>query len=147
MTTNVTAAQIAQLRRMVAEPTTTTYSDALLTTYIETYPVIDERGEMPYTFDSSQPPVAEENPDWIPTYDLSAAAGDIWQEKAGSLAALYDFTADGGNYTRSQAYEQAMKQCRFYRSRRRPSSAMMVKTPDEGEGMDTVWIGNLPEPD
>ena len=131
---------------MVAEPTTATYSDALITTYIEAYPVIDERGQMPYTFTATVPPTQEENPEWIPTYDLNAAAADIWQEKGAALAGQYDFSADGGNYSRSQAYEQAMKQVRFYRARRRPASAMMVKYPDEATN-DTLWIGNLPEPD
>lgn len=147
MTTQVTAAQIATIRRMVAEPTTTTYSDALITTFIEAYPLMDERGELPYTWSSAVPPVQVVNAEWVATYDLNAAAADIWQEKAGGLAALYDFSADGGNYSRSQAYEQAMKQARYYRARKRPLSAQMVKSPDERESdTDYQWIGNLPEP-
>ncbi len=105
MTTLVTAAQIATVRRMVAEPLTTTYSDALITTFIETYPVLDEQGEQPFTLSSDTPPVHETNADWMPTYDLNAAAADIWTEKASAVANLYDFKADGGDYTRSQAYE------------------------------------------
>ena len=147
MTTQVTAAQIATVRRMVAEPTTTTYSDALITTFIEAYACIDARGEMPFTWSTTTPPAQVVNPSWVATYDLNGAASDIWQEKAGALAANYDFVADGGNYSRSQAYEMAMKQVRFYRARRRASTSTMVKSPDELQGnSDFQWIGNLPEP-
>ena len=127
MTTLVTAAQIATVRRMVAEPSTTTYSDALITTFIETYPCIDEQGEAPFTFSAAVPPVHVVNTEWMPTYDLNGASADIWQEKAATLASGYDFSADGGNYSRSQAYEQAMKQCRYYRARMRPSCAARIE--------------------
>ena len=147
MTTLVTAAQIAELRRLVAEPTVTTYSDALLTTYIEKYPHLDEQGEDPYTLSSATPPAQVVNPDWIPTYDLHAAAADVWEEKAAAYVGQYDFSADGGNYSRSQAYEQCISRARYHRSRRMPSSARMIKSPDELQGRDTIWIGNLPEPD
>lgn len=143
----VTAAQIAQVRRMVAEPTTTTYSDALITTYIERYPHLDEQGQEPYTLSSATPPAQEANDNWIPTYDLNAAAADIWEEKAALWVDKYDFSADGGNYSRSQTYQMMMKQCRFYRARRLPSTARMHKWPDEKTNRDTVWVGNLPEPD
>ena len=139
----VTAAQIAQLRRMVAEPTITTYSDALLTTYIEAYPHLDEQGELPYTLSSDTPPTQEVNDDWIPTYDLHAAAGDIWEEKAAAIANLYDFSADGGNYSRSGQYEQYMAQARNHRARRMPSTMRLHKSPKEVE--PSVWIANLPE--
>lgn len=139
MTTLVTAAQIAQLRRMVAEPTTATYDDATLTTYIEAYPHIDQYGESPLD------EWGETNADWTATYDLNGAAADVWQEKASAVASKFDFAANGGNYTQSQQYEQYMKQCRYYRSRRMPSTMMLVKSPKE-TAIDESWIGNLPEP-
>ena len=122
MTTQVTAAQIAQLRRMVAEPATTTYSDALLTTIIEGYACLDANGRMPIYWSSTLPPVATLNPNWVATYDLNAAAAQIWEEKAAVPAADYDMNVDGGNYTRSQVYEQAMKQARHYLARRKAST-------------------------
>jgi hypothetical protein len=140
MTTLVTAAQIAQLRRMTAEPTTTTYSDAILTTYIETYPHLDQWGESPLDA------WGEANTDWEPTYDLHGAAGDIWEEKAATISHRIDFSADGGNYSVSQQYEQYMKQCRYHRSRRLPSTVTMIKSPEETT-TDESWIGNLPEAD
>lgn len=144
-----TAAQIAQLRRMVAEPTVTTYSDALIQGFIETYPLMDERGEQPYTWDSATPPAKVANTAWVATYDLHAAAADIWEEKAAVWANQYSYSADGGNYTVSNAYEQMMKQARYHRARRATKTMTAVKYPQESN-TDTgafPWIGNLPEPD
>ena len=141
-----TAAQIATLRRMVAEPTAATYSDALLTVFIETYKLLDERGEYPYTWSSAVPPVQVANTNWVETYDLNAAAADIWEEKASAMAAKYSFSADRGNYQVSNAYEQMMKQARNYRARRAAKTMTGIKWPDEPDNSRLVWIGNLPEP-
>lgn len=131
---------------MTGEPTTATYSDTLLTTFIERYPLMDELGEDPYTWTiTSGVPTQTVNESWIATYDLNAAAADVWQEKAASLAALYDFSADGGNYSRSQAYQQAEKMTRYYRSRRSTKSIRLVKSPEEIESAALGWQGNLPE--
>lgn len=135
-----TASQISHLRRMVAEPTTTTYSDATLTEYIERYPHLDAWGRSPLD------DYGVANSDWTATYDLNAAAGDVWEEKASAVSSKFDFKADGGDYSQSQQYEQYMKQCRYYRSRRLPSTVMLVKYPEESQS-DESWIGNLPESD
>jgi hypothetical protein len=136
----VTAAQIAQLRRLIAEPTTTTYSDALLIDAIMLYPHMDEYGETQYDDDGYI------NADWTPTYDLNAAAADVWNEKASAVAHRVDFSADGGKYSMSNQFEQYMKQARYFRSRRMPSTARMVKSPQEWDSQsDDSWIGNLPE--
>jgi hypothetical protein len=122
----VTPGQIAQLRRMVNEPTTTTYSDADLQGYIETYPTVDENGEAPRVESTTTFGEMMANPDWTATYDLHAAAAAIWEEKASPGAQNYDFSADGGSYSRSQAFEQAMKMVRFHLSRRNPSTITLV---------------------
>lgn len=140
MTTLVTAAQIAEVRRKTAEPTTTTYSDELITTYIEKYPHLDEYGESPLD------DWGEDNADWTPTYDLNAACGDLWEEKAAAISTKFDFSADGGNFSMSQQYEQYMKNARYYRARRMPSSGKLVKHPKENAS-DESWIANLPESD
>ena len=140
MTTLVTETQVEHLRRMVAEATDATYTDEDLIAYIEAYPHLDEYGEQPTLADGTA------NTEWTPTYDLHAAAADIWEEKAGAVAGKFDFRADGGDYTVSQQYEQYMKQCRYHRSRRMPSSARMVKAPEE-TSTDLSWIANLAEPD
>lgn len=143
---SATAAQIARLRRMVSESDDTTYDDDALAEYIEGYPLIDERGEEPYTWDTStSPPTMDENDDWLPTYDLNAAAADIWQEKAATPAQDYDFSADGARYDRSQVYEQAMAQARYYRARRSPRT--ITQRPEPNRDEDVLWIGNLAEVD
>ena len=129
---SATAAQIAQLRRMVNEPLTTTYSDATLTTYIETYPMIDARGEHPFTWNlTAVPPAKLDNPEWIDTYDLCAAAANVWEEKAAAVVGSFDFTADGASYSRSQVYEQYMKMARSSASRRSPRTITMRPWPEE----------------
>lgn len=85
-----TAADIAKLRLMVAEPTTTTYSDATLTTLIETYPL--DTG-----------------------YDLNAAARDVWQYKAASyVTETNKVSADGKSFDFGDLYQKAMKMVEFY---------------------------------
>jgi hypothetical protein len=126
MTTSVTAAQIAQVRRMVNEPLTTTYTDAIITTYIEAYPLVDENGEAPRVPSTTTPGEMMANPDWTATYDLHAAGADIWEEKAAVLAVDFDVNADGAALNRSQAFEQAMKQARYCRSRRSPKTITQI---------------------
>jgi len=101
---------VATLRRMTAEPTTTTYSDSLLSEYIGKYPLTDATGYQP------------EELNWTPTYDLNRAASDIWYEKASTHVGDYAFTADGSTFHREQAYQQAMKAASRYASMAAPSS-------------------------
>lgn len=124
----VTATQIAQLRRMVAEPTTATYDDTALTTIIERYPCVDENGESPRVPSTTTPGAMMVNPDWTATYDLHRAAASIWEEKAALYAPKFDFGADGGDYSRSQMFDHAMQMVRHHMSRRNTST--IVLTPD-----------------
>jgi hypothetical protein len=129
---------------MVNEPSETTYTDADITSYIEAYPMIDERGEDPYTWDTStSPPTQDANDDWIATYDLNAAAADIWEEKAAVVAQDFSFSADGGSYSRDQVYGQYMKNVRFYRSKRSPKT--ITQRPEPESPVSDVWVGNLAE--
>lgn len=128
-----TAAQILQVRRMAGLAVDdATYTDAVVSGYIEAYPLLDADGHDPSATE------------WTPTYDSHAAAADILEERAVALAAEFDFTADGATYHRSQQYEALMKQARYHRSRRAPSSITLVKWPTEPMA-DQPWIGNLPE--
>ncbi|MCK9358198.1 MAG: hypothetical protein M0R22_13815 [Dehalococcoidia bacterium] len=122
------AAHIAELRDYIAEPTDDTYSDDDLSTVIEKYPLIDSSGNEP------------DETDWTATYDLNAAAANLWGRKASALAAMYDFKADGGDFKRSQLYENAKAQARYYGSRRMPSS-FSVQTPRhfERDYQSTYW--------
>jgi hypothetical protein len=141
MTSAVTADQIAQLRRMTAEPLTTTYSDGLLTTIIESYPTLDQNGEAPWihAIDSARPVTwvaymdvldLVPNQDWIPTYDLNAAAAQIWEEKAGVSAADYDFALDRAEtFSRSQVYKQMMEQARHFAAKRKAGTITLKPEP------------------
>lgn len=117
-----TVEQVSKLRRMIAEPTTALYPNEALKNYIESYPVMDANGVDPNT---------AQNESWIPTYDMNAAAAEIWDEKAAVLQDKYDFSADGGSYHRSQAHEQACKMAAKYRSRAYAKSALVRKWPTE----------------
>jgi len=134
---SATAAMISQVRGWANEPNDTTYDDDAISVFIERFPCVDERGEEPYTWDTSTtPPSKDDNEDWIATYDLHAAAADIWTEKAAIVAQDFDFEADGGNYSRSQAYSQYMMQSRFHQARRRPGTITLHKWPDEDSASD-----------
>lgn len=141
-----TAEQKAQVQRMCAlSVSDTTYTDTVIGGYVERYPLLDAQGQSPWVWDHSViPPKKAVNSGWIPTYDLHAAAADIWEEKAAQLAAAFDFSADGANFSRSQAYEQSMKQVRYHRSRRSPTSGTLVKWPEETTDQ-LGYIVNLPE--
>lgn len=116
----------ARVRRMTAELTTAIYSENVIAEYIERYPLRDSDGNLP---DSS---------DWTPTYDLHAAAADIWDEKAAARMDKYDFSADGGNYHRNQAYEAAMEKAKWHRVRSSAKAFTAIKTPDE-PASDSVY--------
>ncbi len=115
---SVVEALIPRLRRMTGEVSTGTYSDVEMAAFIELYPLEDARGEGPWIESETDPGTLEVNPDWTATYDMNAAAADIWAEKAATPSQDFDFSADGASYHRSQAYAQAMQQSRYYRSRR-----------------------------
>ncbi len=113
-----TAAEIARLRVMIGEATNATYTDVMLAAYIERYPLPDETGNEPRVPSDTEYYVLMDNPDWVATYDLNAAASDLWAEKAGGVSGAYDVSADGQSYHRSQMYDQYMRQSRYYAARR-----------------------------
>lgn len=121
---SATAAQITRVRRMTNEKTSTTYADADVQTLIEAHPLVDADGFSP------------EQDNWTPTYDLNAAAADIWEEKASAPAQDFNFSADGGNFSRSQVFEQYMQMARYYRARRSFKGVQMEATPKADEAED-----------
>lgn len=139
----VSISLVARLRRMVSDLSGEAFTNADLEAAIERYPTADELGERPYTLDrTTVPPTQEANASWIPTYDLHASAADLWEQKAAALAENYDFSDSQASYRRSQAYDMAMKQVRYHRSRSCPKSVSAASL----KGDDPpVWIANLPE--
>lgn len=106
---------IRRLRRMVAEETAAIYVDSDLSSAIERYPLDDADGNDP------------EDDDWTDTYDLHAAAADIWQEKASKVITDYDFSADGGRYDRSQVHSAMMRQVHHHLARRQAKAIVQKR--------------------
>lgn len=115
---------IGRVRRATGEQFNTSYTDVEIQTIIEQYPVVDSEGFSP------------DQDNWTATYDLNAAAAAIWEEKASGRTQNFDFSADGGSYSRSQSYEMAMKQARYYRSRRSWKTVEMESTPKEDDDVE-----------
>jgi hypothetical protein len=129
-----TTAMIAQLRRMVVEPDTTTYSTSVLSTILAGYPLPDADG------------LDSDDALWAGAWDLNQAAADIWEEKAAAAAVNFDFAADGGDYKRSQVQAQMLKMAQTYRAKRSTGSLVMKATPKPlGAVRLESWIGNLSE--
>lgn len=127
---------VRRLRRMVNEQGAGSgYNDVDLMDMIEVYPLPDAAGNEPG------------ESDWAATYDLHAAASDIWTEKAAAPAQDYDFVADGGNYSRSQVHQQYMQMARYHAARRNTRTAELVQWPKERRSDAAMWIGNMPEID
>lgn len=128
----IDADMIVSLRRMIAEPTEVNYSDDDLIEMIENNAVTDQYGRSPFLSDfSTTPPTIIPNPDWLPTYDLNRTASEIWEAEAANVADEFDFSADGGDYRRSQKYQQAINMVSLYRSRSMARSVMFKKYPRE----------------
>jgi hypothetical protein len=115
-------ALIGRLRKMVAEADEATYSNGDLEERIKACKLPDRRGENPDYLRvwplNSQPRYAT-NPDWIGTYDLHAAAAEIWAEKAAAIAACsFDFRTDAGSYDKSQKYDNYIRMANWHKARR-----------------------------
>lgn len=99
--------QIERVKRLCAiEAGDAIYSDEVVSEFIETHPLNDSEGREPDAYL------------WVETYDVNLAAADICEEKAAAVAARFDFSADGGSYTRSQEFDHWSRLASRYRSRR-----------------------------
>lgn len=73
----------------------------------------------------------ETQPDWPVyltgySYDVYGAAADLLERKLTGFAAEYDFSADGGSYSRSQKYEQFAALIQRYRTLSRTGGVRSV---------------------
>lgn len=122
-------AVVEELRRLSGEypPESSNYSDEYLLSVLTGEAVADELGQPPYLYDYTKtPPLKYVNPAWLETYDINAAVGKIWAEKAAVVAQDFNFSADGSSLSRSQQHEHYMEQARFYASRRAARSCKIV---------------------
>jgi hypothetical protein len=120
---------IARLRRMTKEPTEDTYDDETMAIYLEAWPLIDDEGR---DFNHDE---------WTEAYDLHAAAADLWEEKAATVHAKHDFSADGASYSSNQMYENCMDQARFHRARQKAATKRVHKSPVEPAS--TLYLGYI----
>jgi len=124
-----TADQIAQLRRMVAEPTEAIYSDTVLASLIERNPTYDTDGNRP------------DDDDWVATYDLNRTASAVWIEKAAALSSNFNFSADGGSFHRSEAHAHAVKMAGLYASKSAP--VVVTQKTDLGPITETIFLNGV----
>lgn len=136
---SASAEQVARVKRLCfIEDGDPTYTDAVVAEYIERHPLMDEDGYEP------------DDVLWTPTYDTYFAAADICEEKATAFAGNFDFSADGGSYTRSQEFEHWSRLSSRYRSRRaitslalQPSRPYVLRVDEEeSEAVSTEDIGS-----
>lgn len=83
-----TVEEVAQLRRMVAEPDDTTYTDEMLGAIIDGY----GEGAAP----------------------LAASAQDVWLQKAASYADLVNISEGGSSRSNGQLHTNALTMARIY---------------------------------
>lgn len=142
-------ATIAKLRRMIAEPGGTIYSDEVLKDYIYECPVQDTIGRQPLLNNSSDvtltptyEPTISWSQVWLPTWDLNLVAANIWQEKAAALAVVnFNMSGDGQSFSLDQRVQQAERQERHYRARRNPKTTFL-KTATGVERDSLSYIAN-----
>lgn len=94
------ADQIAELRRKISEPDTTTYSDADLNTRID-----EANG------------------------DVNGVAGVIWQEKASQYSEMVDISEAGSSRKNSQLMKNALEMASFYAGNSTDSAADTADRP------------------
>ncbi len=67
------------------------------------------------------PPDEEE---WIPTFDLTAAAAEVWLIKAAKAAALTEIDPPGSGIVTSKVFDNCVLMARYYRSKRSATSKL-----------------------
>lgn len=101
----LSTAEMTRLRVMVDEPTEDTYDDA----YINALADVIAKAE-----DASG--YAPTHASYTATYDLYILASELWRQKAGAVAAEFDFESEGAAFSRSQKYEHFIAQSVRYAS-------------------------------
>ena len=106
------ADDIRRLRRLTAEPTQTTYTDADLTEILGRCLTYDAEGRKPSTHGGVLLDTLYQT-----TYDVYRAAAEVWEEKAATVAPEFDYSGDGANLSLSQKHAQYMQQAASMRAR------------------------------
>lgn len=127
--------------KLVAEPTRSA-SDVEYLAYSSPYQywesdvVLESANYATLTPDTSYPLLGrwefDAEPDWPVyvtgyTYDVYAAAADLLEERALQLATQYDFSADGGQFMRSQQRKGYLEMAAKYRGLQRPKVVRQIR--------------------
>ena len=62
------------------------------------------------------------------SYDLDAAAVDIWRQKAGHAANMYDFSSDNHRFARSQFMKHCLEMSEYYSRQAGASTSVMTRS-------------------
>jgi hypothetical protein len=124
---------LARLQRMVAYDVEPVLSVAECTDLLSMCKLLDSDGREPT------------DTNWEPTYDLNLGAAEGWRWKAGKAVSMYQFSADGGNYSRNQVLEHCVEMMKQYAKKIAVSVRAVSVIARYGNAWDT-WIGNAPEP-
>ena len=95
----------ARLERMVAHDVEPTLSAGEVDDLFEQAKRVDSDGLIP------------SDNDWVPTFDLNAAAAEGWSWKAGKVAPRYGVNLDGAVLQRQQLYAHCRAQAAHYASK------------------------------
>jgi hypothetical protein len=68
------------------------------------------------------------------SYNMEAAAADVWEQKAGHYAGQFDIKTDNHDLKRSQKYDHAVKQVEKYRRLAPPKVGELVRTDFNAHG-------------
>ena len=118
---------LIRLRRMVAEPTEATYTDADLIAMLKELPTARNVGQNNWVANSSLVDVL--------VWDVHAAAARIWEEKVAALIGqgAYDIDADGQTLHRDQKLQQYRTQVAYHTARRRVRSVKILVAPTRAQ--------------
>ena len=118
---------LRRLRRMVAEPTEATYTDADLIAMLKEFPTARNVGQNNWVANSSLVDVV--------VWDMHAAAARIWEEKVAALIGqgAYDIDADGQTLHRDQKLQQYRMQVAYHTARRRVRSVKILVAPTRAQ--------------
>jgi hypothetical protein len=69
------------------------------------------------------------------SYDLNAAAADIWRTKAANTAKMYNFSADGQSFQRQQMMQNCLSMAEYYQSMAGPTIVSLYRGDNAPEGL------------
>lgn len=83
--------------------------------------------------------LAPSDANWVPTWDLNAAAAEGWRWKAGKVAGAYTFSDAGAMFNRSDMVKACMDMAKTYGTR----GAGTVRLASSDNEWDTDIAGNV----